>query len=463
MSDSNHDGKALQDQAQTMKSDWNDRARENAMWFINTVKLQQTDDEFDETGRPEVERFVLADVVLTKNREFKKERLLEIGCGIGRMTRHLSRFFAEVHGTDVSGEMIRQGRERLRDLSNVTLHETSGVDFSELPSDYFDIIFSVYVFQHVPSADVIHSNIGDACRVLKPGGLFKFQTCSITHPEYLQMEKNTWAGASFSESDIRRAASDNGVRLVSILGLGTQYCWTILNKPPVELSGRSGQTAEPKIEFFSRSDSPHERSIPNKGDYAFLTLIVSGFDHRIVDANSMTVEFGDGDFLPCYTGWLGAEYEEAMRAAGRADIDSLTQINIGIPPGYPTGKINVRVRYLNNPASEPVALELIEAPADPPKITLVSNDFDGGVDVYAQGDKSRFRVFAAGMDESASPDNVCVIVGDQTMTPASVSFIPGNAVHMAVSQMPGQILPGEYEVKIKFHDLVSESARIRIL
>src|SRR5262249_38487185 len=94
----------LRNFADAMKRDWDDRARENAKWYINTVKKDQSDDEFDPTGRPEVQNFVLADPVLTKDRDLKQSRLLEIGCGIGRMTRRLAESFGEVHATDVSAE-----------------------------------------------------------------------------------------------------------------------------------------------------------------------------------------------------------------------------------------------------------------------------------------------------------------------------------------------------------------------
>src|SRR5690606_31703971 len=127
----------------------------------------------------------------------KQLRLLEIGCGIGRMTRHLSRIFGEVYGVDVSAEMIAQGKERLADCANVHLYETSGVDFAPLADDYFDRAFSVYVFQHVPDAEVMRANIRDACRVLRPGGIFKFQTCGIVSEAYAGTPKNTWTGASF--------------------------------------------------------------------------------------------------------------------------------------------------------------------------------------------------------------------------------------------------------------------------
>src|SRR5262244_981862 len=154
-----------------MKRDWDERARQDAKWYINTLRRQQSEAEFDQTGVVEVDRLVLADLpLLVRGRNPRALRLLEIGCGAGRMTRHLAETFGEVVGIDVSGEMIRQARERLAGIENVQLYETNGFDFANFPDGHFDLILSIYVFQHVPSIDVIESNILAAWRGLAPGG-----------------------------------------------------------------------------------------------------------------------------------------------------------------------------------------------------------------------------------------------------------------------------------------------------
>ena len=156
-----------------MKEDWNARARQNARWFINTVHDRQAEHEFDQTGRTEVQNLVCADLLLlTHGRDPHNLRLLEIGCGVGRMTRPLAEIFGEVYATDVSGEMIVRGQRRLRDCKNVIFSETNGIDFHLFADRFFDIIFCAYVYQHVPTADVIRANLTDAYRVLKPGGVF---------------------------------------------------------------------------------------------------------------------------------------------------------------------------------------------------------------------------------------------------------------------------------------------------
>jgi SAM-dependent methyltransferase len=451
------DPNSLQNLADAMKRDWDDRARENAKWYINTVRKDQTDDEFDATGRPEVANFVLSDPILTAGRDLKNLRLLEIGCGIGRMTRLLAEAFGEVHATDVSAEMIDQARARLKDYPNVHLHETNGVNFAALPGDYFDVIFSVYVFQHVPNAEVIHSNIRDACRSLKPGGIFKFQVCGIDHEAYARIPKDTWTGAPFTETDIRRAARESRAKLVSILGYGTQYCWVILRKP---LPGSSpSQNSKPKIEFFGRSDAPEIKAIPTNGDYAYLTIVASGLDRNLADANNVIVEIGGRDHLPLYTGSVG----ENFAAAFASNVNHLTQINLGITTKTAPGVAEIRLKTESGAASDPVQVEFLAPQPVIPRINLISNAVDGGVDIHSRGGKSVFRIFASGMDDGASVDNVRVHLNQRVLEPVSVGFVPANGVYMTVARIPEEVSASEAEIRLQYNDLISPAARINIL
>src|SRR5262249_52891321 len=151
-------------------------------------------------------------------------------------------------------------------IENVQLYETNGFDFANFPDGHFDLILSIYVFQHVPSIDVIESNILDAWRVLAPGGIFKFQTSGITSYELEQVEKNTWSGAPFPEEKIRQIARNQGAQLIGIFGAGTQYCWTIIRKRMEQVSGEQ----QPRIEFFGRTQDAMNKRIPIGGDQASL-------------------------------------------------------------------------------------------------------------------------------------------------------------------------------------------------
>ncbi len=287
-----------------MKTDWDWRARENAKWFINTFKVDQSDDEFFETGYLDFQRVVLNDLpLLTANRNPKNLRVLEIGCGIGRMTRHLADHFGEVCGVDVSAEMIRLGRDKLRYCENVKLFETSGMDFEGFPDNYFDLIISLHVFQHCPEKRVVSSSVKDAYRVLNRGGIFKFVTSGITNEEFLRAPKNTWEGVGFSGDEVRACAREMGAQLVSVMGEGTQYCWTLLRKRLA--SGPSVSGPAPRIVGFDSS------FLSPRTETSYLTLLVSGIDAEDGDCNSLEVELGSRRLAPCYVG--------PRRAAGQLE------------------------------------------------------------------------------------------------------------------------------------------------
>ncbi len=445
--------------AAVMKHDWDERARQDARWYINTLRRQQSEEEFDQTGRVEIERLVLADLeLLTRGRDPRSLRMLEIGCGAGRMTKHFAGIFGRVVGVDVSGEMVRQAAERLAGLPNVSLHETNGVDFSLYSDASFDLIFSAYVYQHVPSAEVIRSNLVDAWRVLAPGGMFKFQTSGVTSAEFEQVEKNTWSGAPFPEDRIRQFAREAGAQLIGIFGAGTQYCWTLLRKrlaerPPAQ---------HPRIELFGRTVDATNPTIPIRGEQASLTLIVSGLEAEWADCNCVEVDLGGHRVAARYVGPIGRNFDAAVRQWGGASFDRLLQIEIGLPEGMRAGRISVSLHLADGTFSDPVEVDLIDSAGIAPKIGSIMNVHDDGLELDATGPRSGMRILAEGLDDRASVENIRVTIAGETLAPSHVAYLPGNAVHEILAQLPEGIQRGETSVQIQYGPWQSPPAEILI-
>jgi cyclopropane fatty-acyl-phospholipid synthase-like methyltransferase/glycosyltransferase involved in cell wall biosynthesis len=208
-------------EANVMKRDWDERAKSNAMHYIVSGESEWDEKEFFESGKANVEQTVTEDLdLICQGREASQMRMLEIGCGIGRMTRHLAGVFGEVHAVDVSGAMIAKAREKLADLPNVHLLETSGSDLAPFDDGFFDFAYSFIVFQHIPDKDVIVSYFREVHRTLKPGCLFKFQV------QGQEMKKtDTWIGAGFSAEEISSLAAEIGFTPIRSSGEGTQYFW----------------------------------------------------------------------------------------------------------------------------------------------------------------------------------------------------------------------------------------------
>ena len=454
----------LKDDSHRMKRDWDARAFENAKWYINTVKREQKDDEFDETGRQQVDALILSDLpLLTGGRDPRSLRLLEIGCGIGRMTRHLAVIFGEVHAADVSGEMVRQARARLKGVSNVSIHETDGVGFDELPDNYFDLAFSAYVFQHVPSAAVIRANIIDTLRVLKPGGIFKFQTNGTTRAAFDELDKDTWTGVSFPETEVRRLARELGAQLLGISGSGSQYCWSMLRKTsPTQKPVASSASGYPEIVLHGMADDAAIKLIPTRGDYACLTVIVSGLNPEVADANNVLLEIGGHPASACYVGPPGQNYESALRRELGKVPDFLVQVNAMIPQSASGGQTPVRVLAGDGTYSHPIAVELAESSEDC-HIRLVKNTHDGGTDVHASGVKSTIELLIEGLDEEAAVDEVSLFIGEQHFAPDSIEFLKSTGLHKIKARLPSGLLPGATTIGLAFRSRQMVSAELDVL
>src|SRR5271166_3066007 len=109
-----------------MRAEWNQRAREDAHYYVAFGGRDQEEEGFLATGREVVGavQWELKRFPRTANR--RAWRALEIGCGPGRLMKPLSQDFGEIHGVDVSDEMIRLARERLRDIPHAHVHTVTG-------------------------------------------------------------------------------------------------------------------------------------------------------------------------------------------------------------------------------------------------------------------------------------------------------------------------------------------------
>ena len=194
-----------------MKRDWDERARADAMHFVASGRLDWDERSFSEDGRRSVDALISADLErICAGKDPAEMSMLEIGCGLGRMTEHLASVFGEVHGVDVSGEMIAGARERLRGHGNVSLHETNGIDLGGLEDRYFDFAFSFIVFQHVPAKEVVISNLREVHRTLKPGGVFKFQVQGAVRALSPDTFADTWVGVAFEGDELSSLAAEIG-------------------------------------------------------------------------------------------------------------------------------------------------------------------------------------------------------------------------------------------------------------
>src|SRR6185369_8644736 len=188
-----------------MRADWNQRASEDAYYYVAFGRREQDDEEFFSTAAEIVKGFIW-DLKRVRGRD----AALEIGCGPGRLMRPLAEHFTEIHGVDVSDEMIKLAKERLRNTPNAYPQVTTGSDLSQFPDEKFDFVYSYAVFQHIPSRDVVFNYLREARRVLKTGGVLR---CQINGLPAHAKQYDTWSGVRITPEEITAFARENDLQL----------------------------------------------------------------------------------------------------------------------------------------------------------------------------------------------------------------------------------------------------------
>jgi len=218
-----------------MRRDWDRRARENARFYVATLQDEWSDEEFYRSGEQTFQEQILTDLEnVCGGQDPHEMTVLEIGCGAGRVTRALAAYFGRVYAVDISREMVAQARRALSGFPHARVFQNNGRDLSGLRGSWWnrlgmgprlrvDFAFSCIVFQHIPSREIIESYVREVHRLLRPGGLFKFQVQGS--PRVQAAEDDSWVGVSFSETEARALARRCGFEMRYHVGAGGQYYW----------------------------------------------------------------------------------------------------------------------------------------------------------------------------------------------------------------------------------------------
>ena len=104
-------------------------------------------------------------------------RLLDIGCGGGVLAEEFARLGCQVTGIDIAAESIAVARAHAQTEGLFIDYQTGSA--IQLPFDRssFEVISCCDVLEHIPEWEQVITEVG---HVLKPGGLFLFDTINRT-------------------------------------------------------------------------------------------------------------------------------------------------------------------------------------------------------------------------------------------------------------------------------------------
>lgn len=227
-----------------MRSFWDRKAEENPLWFVQSELDYASPDEarFWESGEEEVGAALAAAEVSGG------DSAIDIGCGVGRLSRALASRFARVSAFDVSPRMVELATRNLADagVGNVTVRAAAGDGTLDVPGGAADFVLSLQVFQHIPVRAATLRYIGEAGRALRPGGRFVFQLRSLRSASAVlgtiergfrrvldrvrrmrkrppaSLDSPAWHGSRVGEWEIRRAVAGAGMRVVRTRWISTR-------------------------------------------------------------------------------------------------------------------------------------------------------------------------------------------------------------------------------------------------
>lgn len=133
--------------------------------------------------------------------------ILDVGSGAGQIIRHLLEATPDdtrIVGFDLSAEMLRRARERLKsDRPSFVAANMTQMPFQNAS---FDCITCGYVLEHLPDPQ---PGLAEFARVLKPGGTVLLLATEDSFSGFLT--SHTWKCRTFSRNELREVSKEVGL------------------------------------------------------------------------------------------------------------------------------------------------------------------------------------------------------------------------------------------------------------
>jgi SAM-dependent methyltransferase len=124
--------------------------------------------------------------------------VLDLGCGIGRVSIALAPRCRSVLGLDVSPGMVAEARRRHGAVPNLRFDTTPGTGLDALPDNAFDLVLAVDSVPYLVQAGggVAEHHLADAARILRPRGAFAILNLSYRgDPALDRADAARWAAS----------------------------------------------------------------------------------------------------------------------------------------------------------------------------------------------------------------------------------------------------------------------------
>jgi SAM-dependent methyltransferase len=161
----------------SVRSTWEQLGRTDPMWAVLSTPGQRDGEsrleEFLATGRDGVAH--IRGQLEASGAELG-QRVLDFGCGMGRLSFALAELVDDVTGIDIAASMVEQADKLNREPERIRFVHGDG-ETLPFPDNSFDSAISLIVLQHAPAAVSLRCLL-ELARVVRPGGVLVFQVPS---------------------------------------------------------------------------------------------------------------------------------------------------------------------------------------------------------------------------------------------------------------------------------------------
>ena len=421
-----------------MRSDWNDRAAEDAYYFVAFGRRQQDQREFFQT----------ADEVLAWLRQEmrhlprppEESEALEIGCGPARLMRPLSESFRHIYGVDVSDRMIEIARRNLAGIGNAHVSANSGADLSAFGAGSVDFVYSYAVFQHIPSRDVVLQYLREAVRVLKTNGIL---TCQINGLQQDAPDFSTWDGARVPASAIVALAMELDCQILALDGVNSQYMWTTWRKRAPGWRNTAA-TELPAAEILDL------RSAAGQG-----CVVAGGVSELIVSVRRINPDWDVAD-LAAYIGGQPARVRSID-----SQPDQAGELRIFSPPLTASGASSLELLWRGRAAAGRFPLQIVDFEKPRPALVMLTD----GINILS-GRIIICRFVKIILDHFTEPRSVSVEIDGQPVKCSKCACIDEQRARYECNAfLSGGVGPGSHRIDV-FHGstrIASERISVGIL
>ena len=189
-------------------------------------------DEFFRTGEAEI------DGTLERAERFglprARERALDFGCGVGRLTQAMCRHFDRVDGVDIAPSMIAAAERLNRHGDRCRYHLNDSDSLAFLAAESFDFVYSVLVLQHM-EPELARRYLAELVRVLRPGGLLVFQVPGGRTPQAKLPRNAVLAAIEPLDGELELAAGGDATVRARVRNAGVAPWPALIGGRPVHL------------------------------------------------------------------------------------------------------------------------------------------------------------------------------------------------------------------------------------